>query len=77
MGFIGWALIVEQVGELMILSVSDNELQVWLTRCKFNKQRAAYGGFWGTIIHDKEAGRPYTSLDEESKAFSAALERSV
>lgn len=76
-GFIGWALIIEQVGELAILAVSDNKMQVWLTRCKFSKPKDGYRGLWGTIIHDKDAGKPYSSLDEEMKSFDVALKESL
>ncbi|SCU81525.1 hypothetical protein CNECB9_4090001 [Cupriavidus necator] len=77
MGFIGWALILEQIGELGILAVSDSPLQVWLTRCKFRKDKEAYSGPWGTIIHDKDAGKPYSSVGEEAKAFDGALKGST
>lgn len=75
-GFIGWALIVEQVGELAILALSDNKMQVWLTRCRFRKPQAAYGG-WGTIVHDKDAGKPYDTLEKEGTEFDAALKAGV
>lgn len=47
LGVIGWLLILEQVGELTLLELADDPMQVWLTRCRFRKPVDAYCGLWG------------------------------
>lgn len=74
LGVIGWLLILEQVGELTLLALEDDPMQVWLTRCRFRKPVDAYRGLWGAMIHDKTAGTPYTSQDAEAQEFQKALQ---
>jgi hypothetical protein len=69
---IGWLLLAEQVGEIAVSALSDNKLQVWLTRCTYCKPPQAYHGVL-SFLHDSEAGKPYGSLDAEIKAFADAL----
>jgi len=69
---IGWLLLAEQVGEIVVSALSDNKLQVWLTRCTYCKPAQAYGGIL-SFLHDSKAGKPYDSLDAEIKAFADAL----
>lgn len=72
-GVIGWLLIADQVRELAILALEDDPMQVWLTRCRFHKPVDAYRNWWGQVVHDKSAGKPYGSQDEEAAAFEKAL----
>jgi hypothetical protein len=69
---IGWLLLAEQVGEIAVSVLSDNKLQVWLTRCTFHRPADAYKGLF-SFLHDSDAGKPYVSLDAELKAFGEAL----
>ena len=42
--------------------------------CAFHKSTEFYRGpTWGQIVHDKQAGKPYSSVDEEIQAYDAAL----
>jgi len=76
-GVIGWLLIVEQIGEFAVLALEDDPMQVWLTRCRFRKPVEAYRNLWGQMVHDKSAGEPYASQDEEEKEFAKALQALV
>ncbi|MWL91088.1 T6SS effector BTH_I2691 family protein [Cupriavidus sp. SW-Y-13] len=73
-GFVGWVLVLYQMGEFAIMSSKDNPVQVWLTRCRFRKPIAAYRDFWTEIMHRDQAGKPYVSHDEEEDEFKKALQ---
>ncbi|KAF7961703.1 hypothetical protein AWV80_30315 [Cupriavidus sp. UYMU48A] len=72
-GLIGWLLIAQQVGELVILALADDPMHVWLTRCRFRKPVDAYRSLWGQATHDKTAGTPYANRDTEEQEFQKAL----
>ena len=73
---VGWILLAETLVEFGISALTDNRVQIWLTRCTFHKPAANYRGFLG-ILHDSDAGKPYPSLDEELQALDTSLKGGV